>query len=98
MIFNPLLGELRKRYGLSHMTFLLVCGGGTSALYPYYCTTCPDKWTEIYVDKCYFDIDPVVDVVRSGFFPVDWSSLDQRPTLTSRMFEKARSYDIAPTA
>lgn len=65
-------------------------------MYPYYCTTYPDKWTEIYVDKRYFDIDPVIDVVRWGFFPVDWSSLDRRSAQVYRLFMEARSYDIGP--
>ncbi|MEY9165594.1 hypothetical protein ABIE78_003713 [Sinorhizobium fredii] len=78
------------------MTFLVVCSGGRSALYPFYCTTYPDAWTEIYVDKHYFDTDPVIDVVRWGFMPVDWSSLDRRPAQVYRLFKEARSYDIGP--
>lgn len=66
-------------------------------MYPYYCTTYPDTWTEIYVDKRYFDIDPVINVVRSGFMPVDWSSLHQRSAQTSRLFKEAYSYDIGPS-
>ncbi len=93
---RPALDELCVRYGLSHITFLVVHSGGRSGLYPYYCTTYPDKWTEIYVDKRYFDIDPVIDVVRWGFFPVDWSSLDRRSAQVYRLFMEARSYDIGP--
>ena len=93
---HPALDELCARYGLSHMTFLVVCSGGRSALYPFYCTTYPDPWTEIYVEKDYFDTDPVIDVVRWGFMPVDWSTLDRRPAQASRLFSEARSYDIGP--
>ncbi|APO76995.1 LuxR family transcriptional regulator protein (plasmid) [Rhizobium etli 8C-3] len=93
---HPALDELCVRYGLSHMTFLVVCSGGRSGLYPYYCTTYPGRWTEIYVDKQYFDIDPVINVLRLGFMPVDWSSLNQPPAQVSRVFEEARSYDIGP--
>jgi DNA-binding CsgD family transcriptional regulator len=93
---HPALDELCARYGLSHMTFLVVCSGGRSGLYPYYCSTYPVTWTEIYVDKRYFDIDPVINVVRWGFMPVDWSSLDRRPVQVSSFFEEARSYDIGP--
>ncbi|QLL64236.1 helix-turn-helix transcriptional regulator [Sinorhizobium mexicanum] len=93
---HPALDELCARYGLSHMTFLVVCSGGPSGLYPYYCTTYPDTWTEIYVDNHYFDIDPVIDVVRWGFLPVDWSTLDRRSTQVYRIFKEARSHDIGP--
>lgn len=93
---HPALDELCARYGLSHMTFLVVCSGGRSGLYPDYCTTYPGKWTEIYVNKRYFDIDPVIDVIRWGFLPVDWSSLDRRSAQAYRLFKEARSYDIGP--
>jgi DNA-binding CsgD family transcriptional regulator len=90
------LDELCVRYGLSHMAFLVVCGGGRSGLYPYYCTTYPESWTETYAGKYYFDIDPVIDVVRWGFLPVDWSSLDRRSAQAYRLFKEARSFNIGP--
>lgn len=93
---DPALEELCLRYGLSHMTFLVVCSGGRSGLYPYYCTTYPAAWTETYVEEHYFDIDPVIDVLRWGFLPVDWSSLDWRSTPAVRLLSEARSYDIGP--
>lgn len=83
------------RYGLSHMTFLVVCSG-KSGLYPYYCTTYPVTWSETYVEKHYFDIDPVIDVLRWGFLPVDWSALDRRSAQASRLFKEALCYDIGP--
>lgn len=92
----PALEELCVRYGLSHMTFLVVCSGGRSGVHPYF-TTYPDAWTEIYVEKRYFDIDPVINVARSGFMPVDWSSLDQRSAQTSRLFKEAHSFEIGPS-
>lgn len=65
-------------------------------MYPYYCSTYPDTWTEIYVDRRYFEIDPAINVIRWAFMPVDWSSLDRRPAHVSRLFGEARSYDIGP--
>ncbi len=93
---QPALGEVCMRYGLSHMTFLVVRGAGNSNSYPYCCTTYPDTWTEIYVNRQYFNIDPVIEVVRWGFMPIDWSSLDRRPASASLLFKEARSYDIGP--
>ncbi|MEJ6850198.1 helix-turn-helix transcriptional regulator [Sinorhizobium fredii] len=92
---RPALDELGARYGLSHMTFLVVYSG-KSGLYPYYCTTYPETWTEIYVHKRYFDIDPVIDVLRWGFLPVDWSSVDRRSAPAARLFDEARSHNIGP--
>lgn len=95
---HPALDELCARYGLSHMTFLVVCSGGRSGLYPDYCTTYPGKWTEIYVDKRYFDIDPVIDVIRWGFLPVDWSSLDRRSAQAYRYLRKRVRTTSGPMA
>lgn len=90
----PALGELCVRYNMSHMTFLVVSSGGASDSYPYYCTTYPDTWTANYVDKGYFDIDPVLDVMRWGFLPVDWSSLCDQSVRSYPLFKEARAYGI----
>ncbi|MDX1128075.1 LuxR family transcriptional regulator [Sinorhizobium medicae] len=90
------LGELCEHYGVSHMTILVVCSGGRSGSYPYCCTTYPERWTEKYVGKCFFEIDPVIDVIRWGFLPVDWSSLDRLSEQAHRLFKEARLYDIGP--
>lgn len=93
---NPALRELCTRYGLSHMTFLVAHVRSQSDRYPYFCTTYPEAWTRSYIEKWYFDIDPVIDVLRREHLPVDWSSLDWRPTETNRFFTEARRHDIGP--
>jgi len=93
---NPALRELCTQYGLSHMTFLVARIRSQSERYPYYCTTYPEAWTRCYIDKSYFDIDPVIDVLRWGHLPVDWASLDWRSTRASRFFKEARRHDIGP--
>lgn len=72
------------------MTFLVVCGGGASRMYPYFCSTYPDTWTATYFERGYFDIDPVIDVMRWGLLPVDWSSLDRRSRPADQLFREAR--------
>lgn len=66
------MSKLCGRYGVSHMTFL-VWAGGASHSYPYYCTTYPEAWVTTYLEPGYFDVDPVLDIIRWGFLPVDWS-------------------------
>ncbi len=90
----PVLDELCIRYGVSHMTFLVVCSGDGSSLFPYYCTTYPESWTATYVDQRYFNIDPVIDVMRWGFLPVDWSSLDRHAAGARRFFSEARAHGV----
>ncbi|MBD9544894.1 autoinducer binding domain-containing protein [Ensifer sp. ENS04] len=54
------------------MTFL-VWAGGASHSYPYYCTTYPEAWVTTYLEPGYFDVDLVLDIIRWGLLPVDWS-------------------------
>ncbi|WP_429127801.1 helix-turn-helix transcriptional regulator [Ensifer sp. 4252] len=91
---RPALNELCSRYDMSHMTFLVVRSGGASSSFPYYCTTYPDAWTATYLDSGYLDIDPVIDVIRWGFLPVDWSSLDRKSGEAHRLFNEARSHGV----
>ncbi len=93
---NPTLHELCARYGLSHMTLLVVRSGGRADRYPYYCTTYPDAWLKTYAHNRYFEIDPVIGVMRWAFLPVDWSSLDRQSAQVWRLFKEARSYNIGP--
>lgn len=78
------------------MTFLVEHIRGRSQKYPYYCTTYPEAWTQRYIDNGYFDVDPVVDVLRWGHLPVDWSTLDWHAPPASRFFKEARRHKIGP--
>lgn len=84
------------RYGLSHMTFLVASVRRRPERFPYFCTTYPDAWTEAYVDRHCFDIDPVIDILRWGHLPVDWSSLDWRSSSAGRLLHEARRHGIGP--
>lgn len=90
------LNDLCILYGLTHMAFLVVRVGGSTQQWPYFCTTYPAIWTKNYVDKHYFEIDPVVDIIRWGRTPVDWSSLHGKPPGVHEFFEDARSHGVGP--
>lgn len=79
-------------FSLKHMTFLIVRAGTASTQYPYYCTTYPKHWTETYVERNFFDIDPVVDILRWSRLPVDWSVLHSGTAST--FFDDARQSDV----
>lgn len=90
------LRELCGSYGLSHMTFLVASVPGRPERYPYYCSTYPDAWTEAYIGRNYFGIDPVIDILRWGHLPVDWSSLDWQSPSAAQLFREAGSHTIGP--
>lgn len=93
---RPALAEISARYGLDHMTFLVVRLGNIPNFFPFFCTTYPEEWEEIYLGKGYFDIDPVIDVIRWSLLPVDWSLLDRRSPAVPLFFREAASFGIGP--
>lgn len=78
---SPALSKLCGRYGVSHMTFL-VWAGGASHSYPYYCTTYPEAWVTTYLEPGYFDVAPVLDIIRWGSCP--WTGLFRAPVRSVR--------------
>lgn len=84
---EDVLRRICTSFRLKHMTFLVVRAGAKSPRYPYCCTTYPMTWTETYLAENYFEIDPVIDVLRWSRRPVDWQVLGLE---TSRRF-----FDIA---
>ncbi|MBN7807782.1 MULTISPECIES: helix-turn-helix transcriptional regulator [Agrobacterium] len=79
-------------FSLKHMTFLVVRAGAAPTPYPYYCTTYPKLWTETYLAGNFFEVDPVVDILRWSRLPVDWSALLSEGT--SQFFDDARRSDV----
>jgi len=90
------LSQICTLFGLTHMTFLVVRTGISSVSHPFYCSTYPRDWVQTYLACGYFDIDPVIDIIRTGFLPVDWSTLPQRSPEAVRFFEEAQCHGIGP--
>ncbi len=86
------LRQICRLFSLKHMAFLVVRASAASARYPYYCTTYPKLWIETYVERNFFDIDPVIDILRWSRLPVDWSALDAERT--REFFSDARLNDV----
>lgn len=87
---------IRDLYGFAHMTFLLVDVSAREGALTTYCTTYPQEWTTRYVERNYFRIDPVVATFRTGFLPVDWSSLNKFSEGAREMFREAIRFGIGP--
>lgn len=90
------LHAISARYGLSHMTFLVVRTGIGRPSAPYFCSTYPKKWIATYFDNNYLAIDPVVGIARWGFLPVDWATLGRRSSQVNRLFDEARVHGVGP--
>ncbi len=92
--FAVALDKIRSQYLLDHMTFLVVNDGISPRSFPFYCTTYPAEWTDIYLSKNYFAVDPVTELSRTGFLAVDWSELKRRSAEAQVFFRKARSFGV----
>lgn len=88
------IARIRDRYRFAHLVFLVVRLADRQDAYPFYCTTYPEEWISLYLQKNYFDIDPVIDLSRTGFLPVDWSNLDRKSPAARSFFKEAESFDI----
>lgn len=88
------IGVIRNLYGFAHVVFLSVKVSAFERPHMAYCTTYPDEWTLRYLQKDYFRIDPVVAIYRTGFHPVDWSSLDQSSENARELFREAGAMGI----
>lgn len=96
---DELSGALRaisSRYGLSHMTFLVVRTGVRHAAAPYFCSTYPKKWIAIYFDNDYLAIDPVIGIARWALLPVDWATIERQSSQVNRLFDDAYAHGVGP--
>jgi DNA-binding CsgD family transcriptional regulator len=91
---NVAIAHIRDHYQFAHMVFLVVRLANRADAYPFYCTTYPEEWISLYLRKNYFQIDPVIELSRTGFLPVDWSNLDRRSPETRSFFKEADSFNI----
>ena len=91
---NAAVADIRDRYQFAHLVLLLVRLTNRTGTYPWYCTTYPEEWTARYIQKNYFEIDPVIDLYQTGFLPVDWSSLDRRSERTRGFFQEANAFGV----
>jgi DNA-binding CsgD family transcriptional regulator len=91
---NVAFAAIRDRYQFAHLAFLVVRLANRADTHPFYCTTYPEEWTSLYLERNYFEIDPVIDLSRTGFLHVDWSNLDRHSARTRGFFKEAVSFDI----
>ncbi len=88
------VARIRDRYQFAHLAFLVVRLADRPDPYPFYCTTYPDEWVSLYLRNNYFEIDPVIDLSKTAFLPVDWLDLDHRTPEARSFFKEAKSFDI----
>lgn len=83
-----------KAYNLANIVYHAIYIPGSEKLNPILIPTYDPQWIERYVRNDYFRIDPVVNFGKTGFLPIDWSSLDRQKINTRLFFKEADSYGV----
>lgn len=84
----------REAFRLAHLTFLVARVGIWKEATPPFVTTYPAGWTEIYVRRNYFEIDPIIAEARTSFLPFQWSLAGDRRDTVQKFFHEARSFGV----
>jgi DNA-binding CsgD family transcriptional regulator len=91
---KSLMAELRDLYGLAHLVYHAVHLPGATEENPILLLTYDPEWVKRYVERDYFQIDPVVSTGRGGFLPLDWSELDHESFEARRFFKEADKFGV----
>lgn len=91
---SSVIDRAREAFRLAHLTFLLARVGIREEATPPFVTTYPAGWTEIYVRRNYFEIDPIIEEARRSFFPFHWSLVGDRRVTIRKFFDEARSFGV----
>lgn len=81
---------LRDYYSVDHIVYHWVSSKGEQ----YGCGTYDRAWAELYMDRDYLRVDPVVIGCYSRFHPVDWKRLDWSSKGARDFFKEAQKYGV----
>ncbi|WKA30933.1 helix-turn-helix transcriptional regulator [Bradyrhizobium roseum] len=86
--------ELRQIYGLSHLAYAGLQMPDLADSAPHFILTYPDEWMERYWKEEFFRIDPVCAASKTGFLPIDWSTLGLQSPDARYFFSEASKYGV----
>ena len=89
-----LLRQWRDDLGLSHLVYHAVSVPAFEKSNALLLLTYDDAWVQRYVQRDYFEIDPVVRAGRSGFLPIDWIAVEHHTKEARHFFAEAESYGV----
>lgn len=85
--------QVRDSYGLAHLVYVGLRMPDLVESDPYLVFTYPQEWVERYRRENLFRIDPIITASKSGFLPIDWSTIEQSPE-ARYVFTEAARYGI----
>ncbi|MEO0486492.1 MAG: autoinducer binding domain-containing protein [Pseudomonadota bacterium] len=82
--------ELRDAYAIDHIVYHWVSSKGEQ----YGCGTYDPAWAQLYIDRDYLRVDPVIIGCYARFHPVDWKRLDWSSKGARDFFKEARRHGV----
>jgi DNA-binding CsgD family transcriptional regulator len=91
---SRLLHHWRDELGLSHLVYHALSVPAFEKSNALLLLTYDKAWVQHYVQRDYFQIDPVVRAGRAGFLPLDWMAVDHHTKEARQFFAEAASYGV----
>lgn len=88
------LHEWRDELGLSHLVYHALSVPAFDRPNALLLLTYDEAWVRHYIERDYFQIDPVVRAGRAGFLPIDWMAVDHHTKEARHFFAEAASYGV----
>lgn len=91
---TDLLNTIVESYGLGTAAFLTVRPVYEEPSKPFYVTTYSPDWVKRYIEKDFFDIDPVLSYGLRAVTLVDWKEIDLSDKPVRTFFGEAREHGV----
>lgn len=88
------LANIRDIYGLANVVYHAVRIPRNEQRNPILLLTYDQSWVSRYIERDYFDLDPVVLNGRNGFLPIDWKEVDRTSPYARYFFAEADRYGV----
>src|SRR6185437_16606717 len=73
---SAMLFDWRDESGVAHLVYHAVQVPASGKPNPLLLPTYDEVWVKRYVERDYFQIDPVLRAGRKGFLPIDWLTVE----------------------
>jgi DNA-binding CsgD family transcriptional regulator len=91
---SRVLVKLRDESGLAHLVYHAVHIPASDKKNPLLLLTYDGAWARRYVERDYFEIDPVVTAGSKGFLPIDWMTVERHTPQAGHFFAEAERYGV----
>ena len=91
---NAIIDDIREPFGLENIVYHALCIPQSDVSNPMLLLTYDPEWVRRYTEGNYFSHDPVVQIGRRGFLPLDWSQVDRETSDAQQFFAEADKFGV----